>query len=136
LYRRLAVEGSVRAVLSRTLADRRRAGIFLLREARGLPAMGEVRDGIVWDGRYRISSPRLPPRHLLPLVEKDPAAVPESLLHKAAAAQPALPPDWTVVPILAPWARYLPSFDLVPAQAVAELIDAPQIPAPPFQEHD
>jgi tRNA(Ile)-lysidine synthase len=136
LYRRLAVEGSVRAVLSRTLADRRRAGIFLLREARGLPAMGEVRDGIVWDGRYRISSPRLPPHHLPPLVEKDPAAVPESLLHKAAAAQPALPPDWTAVPILAPWARYLPSFDLVPAQAMAELIDAPPIPAPPFQEHD
>jgi tRNA(Ile)-lysidine synthase len=136
LYRRLAVEGSVRAVLSRTLADRRSAGIFLLREARGLPAMGEVRDGIVWDGRYRIFSPRPPPHHLLPLGKKDPAAVPESLLQKAAAAQPALPPDWTAVPILAPWARYLPSFDLVPAQAMAELIDAPPIPAPPFQEHD
>jgi tRNA(Ile)-lysidine synthase len=135
LYRRLAVEGSVRAVLSRALADRRRAGIFLLREARGLPAIGELRDGIVWDGRYRIASPRPPPRHLLPLGEKNAAAVPESLLHQAAATQPALPPDWTAVPILAPWARYLPSFDLVPAQAVAELFGAPPIPAPPFLEH-
>ena len=62
-------------------------------------------------------------------------SAPESLLRLAAAAQPALPPGWTAVPILAPWARYLPSFDLAPARAMAELIGAPQIPAPPFREH-
>ena len=136
MYRRFAVEGSVRTVLSRTLADRRKTGIFLLREARGLPATNEVRDGIVWDGRYRIASPQPPPRHLLPAGEKNPDAVPESLLRQAAAAQPVLPPEWTAVPVLAPWARYLPSFDIAPARAVAELVGAPPAPAPPFMEHD
>ncbi len=136
MYRRFAVEGSVRTVLSRTLADRRKTGIFLLREARGLPAINEVRDGIVWDGRYRIASPQPPPRHLLPAGEKNPDAVPESLLRQAAAAQPVLPPEWTAVPVLAPWARYLPSFDIAPARAVAELVGAPPAPAPPFMEHD
>ena len=46
-----------------------------------------------------------------------------------------LPAGRTAVPILAPWASFLPSFDLAPARAVAELIGAPQIPAPPFREH-
>jgi tRNA(Ile)-lysidine synthase len=136
LYRRFAVGASVRAVLSRTLADRRKAGIFLLREARGPPSIKEVRDGIVWDGRYRIASPKPPSHHLFATGEKKPDAVPESLLRQAAAAQPMLPPEWTAVPVLAPWTRYLPSFDLAPAQAVAELVGAPPIPAPPFQEHD
>jgi tRNA(Ile)-lysidine synthase len=136
LYRRFAVGASVRAVLSRTLADRRKAGIFLLREARGPPSIKEVRDGIVWDGRYRIASPKPPSHHLFATGEKKPDAVPESLLRQAAAAQPMLPPEWTAVPVLAPWTRYLPSFDLAPARAVAELVGAPPIPAPPFQEHD
>jgi tRNA(Ile)-lysidine synthase len=35
-------------------------------------------------------------------------------------------------PVVAPWARYLPSFDLAPARAAAILFGADEIPSPPF----
>jgi tRNA(Ile)-lysidine synthase len=138
LHERLAAGGPVRAVLSRTLVDRRKAGIFLLREARRLPDTAAVRDGAVWDGRYRIvgriaGSPRY---DHFPAGNKDPAPVPDSLLRQAAAARPVLSAGRVAIPVLAPWTRYLPSFDLASARAAAELVGAPPIPAPPFQEHD
>ncbi|TIX58991.1 MAG: tRNA(Ile)-lysidine synthetase, partial [Mesorhizobium sp.] len=40
-----------------------------------------------------------------------------------------------VVPAVAPFARFLPSFDLAPAAAVARLIGAPPLPALPFRGH-
>jgi tRNA(Ile)-lysidine synthase len=141
LYTRLAAGEPVRAVLSRTLVDQRKAGVFLLREARGLPDSEMLQEGLVWDGRYRIVAPSPGVRSRRPKSsvrgkQVSDTGVPESLVRLAAAAQPALPPNWTAVPILAPWARYLPSFDLAPARAAAELIGAPQVPAPPFHEHN
>ena len=103
--------------------------------------MNDPQDGIVWDGRYRIAaaSPEFsagPPASPLQRDETAKAdGVPDSLRRLAAATHPALTEARAVVSILAPWARYLPSFDLAPASAVAELIGAPQIPAPPFREH-
>jgi tRNA(Ile)-lysidine synthase len=137
LFVRLAAGGSVRAVLSRTLVDQRKVGTFILREARGLPAVGQARDGSVWDGRYRLlaRSSGLGSERPNSPIGGGHATAPDSLLRQAAAGEPALPPEWTAVPILAPWARYLPSFDIAPARIVAELIGAPQIPVPPFQEH-
>ena len=149
LHARLAAGEQLRSVLSRTLVDQRKAGVFLLREARGLPGAKSLQEGLVWDGRYRIAAvapavgadPLTSPRH-----EEETTGVgthsshlgpvPDSLLRLAAAAQPALPATLTTVPILAPWARFLPSFDLAAAQALADLIGAPPIPPPPFQEHD
>jgi tRNA(Ile)-lysidine synthase len=137
LFAGLSAGGQIRAVLSRTLIDQRKAGTFLLREARGLPAVTEVCDGFVWDGRYRFLAPSsgLGSERPNSPFRGEHASAPDSLLRLAAAAQPALPPEWGAVPVLAPWARYLPSFDIAPARAVAELIGAPQTPAPPFQEH-
>lgn len=141
LHARLATGKSVRTVLSRTLVDQRKAGVFLLREARGLPPASQAG---VWDGRYRIVAGSARSERRSPAIDDTAPAiaeagerhVPKSLARLAAGGLPELAMGWSAVPILAPWARYLPSFDLAPARAVAELIGAPRIPAPPFQEHD
>lgn len=72
---------------------------------------------------------------------------PPSLVRAALAAEPALwrggecrgfagdvaaAPAIAVSPVVAPFARFLPCFDLVLAQAVAELIGAPPVPACPL----
>jgi tRNA(Ile)-lysidine synthase len=135
------------ATLSRTLVDARRSGIFLLRETRGLPEPAPVRDGMIWDGRYRVSC-----KTEGVLVgsashrEKAEAAaaaadVPPSLARAALAAEPMFwnrsPKTPTVaIPLLAPWARFLPSFDLEPARAAAELLGAAPSPAPPYAKHN
>jgi tRNA(Ile)-lysidine synthase len=81
------------ATLSRTLVDARRGGVFLLRETRGLPEPEPVRDGMIWDGRYRISGQAAdflvgPASHR---EEAEPAAVddvPPSLVRAALSAEP------------------------------------------------
>ena len=60
---------------------------------------------------------------------------PASLVRQAAAGIPDAGPGRMAVPVAAPWARYLPLFDLAPARAVARLIGASEIPEPPFPEH-
>ncbi len=52
LFRRLS-GGTLRATLSRSVVDARKGGIYLRREARGLPPAMPVADGMVWDGRFR-----------------------------------------------------------------------------------
>ena len=141
LHARLAASEHLRSVLSRALVDKRKSGVFLLREARGLPEAQPLRSGSVWDGRYLIAdaSPGFSAGPPATPLQRDSATkatdVPDSIMRLAAAVQPALPAALEAIPILAPWARYLPSFDLTPARAVAELIDGPQIPSRPFQEH-
>lgn len=127
LHQRLTAKTPMRAVLSRTLVDSRASGIFLLREARNLPAWT---DDAIWDGRYRTLLTAPTRRAVSPAQ----AGVPDSLVRKAAAAE--APFGKRVVPVMAPWARFLPSFDLAPARAAASLIDAGEIPAPPFAGHD
>jgi tRNA(Ile)-lysidine synthase len=134
LHRRLTAKTPLRAVLSRTLVDSRAGGVFLLREARNLPDNADcaIPDAI-WDGRYRILL-GAPTRSVTSVASLD-ASVPDNLVRKAAAAEPLVgKPE--KAPVMAPWARYLPSFDLAPARAVASLIDAAEIPTPPFAGHD
>ena len=158
LFGRIAA-GPVRAVLSRALVDARRNGVFLHREARSLPAPVAPESGMIWDGRYRIvAADRLDegltiaafPVKTADIAEID--TVPNSLLRAASAAQPAawwrngecagLVPEagdcagLRREPLLAPWARFLPSFDLAPAKAIAELLGAAKLPEPPFRRHN
>lgn len=136
LQARLKAEASVRAVLSRTLVDQRRDAIFLLREQRDLPDVTDTRLGGIWDGRYRLlraseaeaAASRQP-------IENNESRVPESLIRLAATAQPDFPPERKAVPVVAPWARYLPSFDIAPARAAAKLVGAPGVPDAPFPRH-
>ena len=124
--------------LARATIDVRRSGIFLLREARGLPAAMPATDGLLWDGRRRIIlHDRTDPVSVAPagdeaarLVAGLPSqCVPQSLVHAALAAEPTV---WrggqclgwqgagvVIEPVVASFARFLPGFDLEPAQALA-----------------
>lgn len=80
----------------------------------------------------------------------DGAGAPQSLVRAALAAWPAVrteeggtvplgPPagnegPWAM-PLLSPWVRFLPCFDLAAAGAVAELVGAQKIPASPLAGH-
>jgi tRNA(Ile)-lysidine synthase len=186
LFERLG-EGPLCATLSRTVVDARRTGVFLYREQRGLPQPGPPRDGMIWDGRFRISGdgagqiigPLGTGRARL--IDLPQIHAPETLMRAALAAWPAIwsgneglskldtavcpppgplsaglgnrgptamlvptfpqtskveaPRDVTATPLLAPWARFLPCFDLAAAKTVAGLIGAPAIPAPPCEGH-
>ncbi|MCO5080507.1 MAG: tRNA lysidine(34) synthetase TilS [Rhizobiaceae bacterium] len=139
-------EGCVRrATLSRTVADRRRNGVFLYREKRGLPTEEPV-PGTIWDGRYRIADvgdgegsvalfPVSPPRRVPEPTVPGPQTVPAAILKAVRAAEP---PEaaFDAVPVLAPWRLFLPSFDLALARAVAALAGAAEIPEPPFAGHN
>ncbi|MER8572327.1 tRNA lysidine(34) synthetase TilS [Mesorhizobium sp. M1338] len=149
--------GFLCATLSRTVVDFRRAGIFLRREARGLPAAAAA-DSTLWDGRRHItlndSSGALLIAPFGTAAAKRLAMgdgkIPPSLMRAALAAEPALwrsgeclglPGHGTVSatvearPVVAPFARFLPSFDLAPARAVARLIGAAPVPPLPFRGH-
>lgn len=140
----------VRATLSRALVDARRQGIFLCREGRGLPAPMTLGTGI-WDGRYRFQQMSESPDLCVAPFGQDMAkalaggtSTPESLARTALAAEPAL---WAgescagalsadrVTPVAAPWARFLPSFDLAPANAVTKLLGTASIPPSPCRGH-
>lgn len=136
LRTRLKAERSVRAVLSRTLVDQRKGAIFLLREHRDLPDVTVSEPARAWDGRYRLvratEAAAQQPRQA---IENADFSAPDSLIRLAATTQPDLPAGWKAAPIVAPWARYLPSFDIDPARAVARLVGARDIPDAPFRGH-
>lgn len=150
LLARLAA-GRARATLSRCVVDARRPGIFLHRERRGLPVSKAVA-GAVWDGRYRITfdddggdsviAPRGAEAAAAAAVDQGDTSA--GLAAAAFAAEPAVlrGPAGSVAlvggknagfePVMAPWRLFLPAFDLPLARAVAALIGAAPIPAPPF----
>ena len=79
-------------------------------------------DGKAWDGRYRIG------KGTSAAHGKVLDAIPESLIRAALAAQPGGP----ALPLVAPWAQFLPDFDLAPARAAAALVGAPMPPDAPL----
>ncbi|PDQ21132.1 tRNA lysidine(34) synthetase TilS [Mesorhizobium sanjuanii] len=149
-----------RATLSRTAVDARRAGIFLRREARNLPPAAPAEENALWDGRRRITLSDKSDALVIASLSIAPLGVasaakhanardgtPPNLVRAALAVEPAL---WrggkclglsgnsqvaaavAFQPVVAPFARFLPSFDLEPAGAVAELVGAPPAPVLPF----
>jgi tRNA(Ile)-lysidine synthase len=140
----------LRATLSHAVVDRRSAGLFLHREGRDLPPAGPVRDGTVWDGRYRITLGDGGGEFLIAAKGESAVAgalpvtacAPASLVHAALAAEPVFSMEKQGImggylpasaqPVAAPFAHFLSGFDLAPARAVAELIGATAIAAPPL----
>ncbi|MBO6903225.1 MAG: tRNA lysidine(34) synthetase TilS [Rhizobiaceae bacterium] len=144
------MRGSSRLTLAGAVAERSSAGVYLYREYRNLPARGDT--SLLWDGRCRVAYAEgrdfeigEPDKATVEAsVESSPAGVPPRLARAAYARQPAI---WrgdeciglagdvegtTCEAVAAPWARYLPSFDLAAARAVSSLIGAGAVPKPPF----
>jgi tRNA(Ile)-lysidine synthase len=80
----------------------------------------------------------------------DDGETPASLMRAALAAEPTLrqalekpglpqsepgSPAFAARPVVSPFARFLPSFDLAPARTVADLIGASPLPASPLGGH-
>ncbi|PBC19948.1 MULTISPECIES: tRNA lysidine(34) synthetase TilS [unclassified Mesorhizobium] len=150
--------GFLCATLSRTVVDFRRTGLFLRREARGLPPAATAVDNTIWDGRRHITlNDRSGALLIAPLgvtaarrLAIDDGKTPASLMRAAMAAEPTLrqalekpgSPQggpgslaFAARPVVSPFSRFLPSFDLAPARAVAELIGASPLPASPLGGH-
>lgn len=146
----LGKDGKHRATLARVLVDARRTGIFLLREARGLPAPMRAVDGMLWDGRFRVSMRKTAAAPVIRtgavLRRGEPVAgtlpdpfplpdVPESLVRAALAAEPEVDcagENVALTPVIAPFARFLPGFDLQSARILTELAMAPLLPPLPL----
>jgi tRNA(Ile)-lysidine synthase len=151
--------GPLRATLSRAVVDARRSGIWIRREARGVPISPLAVPGIVWDGRWRIAATGeahgLAVGPLGPGLAKALApahtGAPESLVRAALALEPALfRGDVFIVPavgddaaragltahsVAAPFVRFLPGFDLPLAAALLRIVGAPPLPEPPWKHH-
>lgn len=147
-------EPALRASLSRTTLERRKGGIFLRREARGLPEAHVAADREIWDGRFRLGTVAgtivapLGTSHARPaqaFADTPPAlaraalATCPAILHDGQPAAPLgpTPPSGgpTAMPVAAPFARILPSFDLAPARALARLIGGELPPPSPYAGH-
>lgn len=157
LLRRLSGGERLRVSLSRTIVDARQGGVWIRREARALPTLPVVPGGLTWDGRWRIRSTRQGQRLVVGPVGAGGAEsappyaenVPTSLVRAAQAAEPGLFCDdglvgplrfagthgVEAVPLVAPYARFLPGFDLPLAAALGRVVGAPELPAPPWKDH-
>ncbi len=127
-----------RMTAGRCLFEKHRHSLFILREEREL-AEAEIAPGeaAVWDGRFRVENRSREPLRIQPVgsLSADPddfAGLPRRLARLAGAVRPALPAvaDISAAPFLAPFDRFLPGFDLVLANSVAEAFARPAYPDP------
>ncbi len=160
LYERLG-EAAFRSTLGGAVVDLRKGGTgYLHRELRaGWTGAMTVSSGSVWDGRYRICGDDLPENGVVEALGPTLAAArarerggaPQALVRAALAAEPLIhvrqsdrshergsPAAFADLlgRLPAPWIRFLPSFDLAPARAVAGLFGSDEIPEPPSRSHN
>ena len=159
LFSRLGEEEATRATLSRAVVDARRSGIWIRREARALPTLELSGRPTLWDGRWCVSTAgKAGVSTVAPLgaeLAKEfavaHAKAPESLTRAALSLEPALFWEGKFValaenckmeasgalarPAVAPFARFLPGFDLALAEALARLAGAPPFPPAPWKHH-
>ena len=145
-----AVSGSPgRMTLAHTLVQRRRDGLYLIREIRGvLPRTVPAHSEIVWDGRYRITNPGSDvlevgpggemPAHsgtafLTPAMQSHIALISPHILTEAAMDNDgqASWPTAVIEPAFPLFDRFLPETDLPLANAVAHLFGRKAYLPPP-----
>lgn len=131
-----------RATLGRCLIATRRGRLWIARESRGLPPPGSWLAGGTWDGRFRVARPQDGPAGFAADPDGGESAqaedAPAALIRAARQARPDAGGmsggPWQ--PIVAPYARFLPAFDLPAAAAMARLVGAPAFPQPPWAGHN
>ncbi|MDN2579910.1 tRNA lysidine(34) synthetase TilS [Aquibium sp. ELW1220] len=158
----LLASGPGRGSLGGAVVERRKGAFYLHRELRAgwtgsIPAVA----GGIWDGRFRIAARSLPGNAVVECSGKTlasararssaGAAVPMALARAALAAEPVLhvrgagtnldPPGQNgdggmLRRVVAPYARFLPSFDLAPAEALRTLLGGDCFPASPWDSHN
>lgn len=158
LAHRLAA-GSLRVALSRALVDARKPAVWIRREKRALPETEVSSSPLPWDGRWRIvatdetTALRVAAcgnaaAALLPAI---PPEAPESLVRAALSTEPGIFEHGQFVgmaggeeaagcgiaawPVAAPFAHFLPEFDLAPAQALRRLLGRPPLAPSPWKNH-
>ncbi|MDX3929158.1 MAG: tRNA lysidine(34) synthetase TilS [Shinella sp.] len=139
-----------RITAGRVVFDRRREGLYLYREHRGVAAVTVEPGGTaLWDGRYEIrnlSAARMTVSAAgageASLLDGDMPGLPSGVAARAQKAFPAVSgraeasheretANMTAEHRLAPFDRFLPVFDLALANAMAELFGRHAYPAPP-----
>ncbi|MCD2183189.1 tRNA lysidine(34) synthetase TilS [Rhizobium sp. GN54] len=136
-----------RFTAGRVVFDRRREGLFLYREQRGIGSLrigpGEV---AVWDGRFRVRNLGKAPLLVQSCGAADdgslflPPDVPAGVARRAGRARPVVlagearaeDASHAIEPVLAPYDRYLPVFGLPLADAIAGLLGLPRRPKLPL----
>ena len=128
-----------RLTAGRVVFDRRRDGLHLYRECRGIIPLHLPADGsAVWDGRYRVANRT--GRAIVVCAAGDGAgeglrgpalraarAAPRPVFEDGAAVEKGTEAD----PVIAPYAHFLPRFDLPLAQVLAGLFGRGAFPSPP-----
>lgn len=139
-----------RLTAGRVLFDRRRAGLFILRESRDLPILGlSPGESAEWDGRFLLHNDSAVPLTVGPCpadralaVSRFPG-VPASLALTALRALPGLhgvaqgrQADLRCLPILQPYRSFLPAFELDLANSFAVRLGLQAFPPLPFNVFD
>jgi tRNA(Ile)-lysidine synthase len=131
-----------RTTAGRVVFDRRRDGLYLYRECRGIEALLVPAGATgVWDRRYRVANPT--DRAVIVTATGDRETRGAGLRGPALRAGRALPSltfedggrvadaGVTVEPVIAPYAAFLPLFDLPLANALADILGGAPFPSPP-----
>ena len=133
----------------RVLIDRRRSGLYLCRENRSLPSLTlNAGEAAIWDGRFRVINRADEPLSLVPTRNPKGAAglfeeAPPSVALRAARVLPPDPAEGSVgtamealfcTPLLAPFDRFLPQFDLSVAAAFAKLMGCDDFAPVPIED--
>lgn len=122
-----------RLTAGRVVFDRRREGLYLYRENRDIPGIlvppGET---AVWDDRFRVEN-RSGEALAVSAAGEDMDPALRGVFRRAARAAPrfAFTRDVGMIPVIAPYADFLPGFDLPVAEALARLLGRAPFPAPP-----
>ncbi len=139
-----------RITAGRVIFDRRREGLFLQRENRGLPQI-DIPPGqeAIWDGRYRVRNLNSDVLHVAPLPADRERAVmlfpdtPPSIAMRAMSVLPHIAggktdvsPLFSMEPILAPFDRFLPQFDIMLAREIGILLGCDAFPPAPVDDSD